>query len=95
MAGWLIQPEFDPSQTRTVKKIALANVVGVALLMALVVFIQLEIQNDLKPFIIAADAIFIGAIGRVVWVFAPLNQNSLQTMPRLNATDFKASSKTF
>lgn len=65
VAAWLLRSDWRPAYTGTVARLSVATVVGVAGLVALVVFVQSELQNDLKPFIIAADAVVIGALAGV------------------------------
>lgn len=52
--------------TETVAKFGVGNVVGVAAVTTLVVFIRSELQNNLKPLSIAADTVVIGALAGVV-----------------------------
>ncbi len=63
---WLARSGWDGRYARTMAKLALGNVLGVAALIALIVFIQLELQGGLKPFVIAADTVVIGAVGGVL-----------------------------
>lgn len=63
---WLVRSDLETRYARTVAKFTTANVAGVALLIALIVFIQAELQGDLKPLIIAADAVVIGALGGIL-----------------------------
>ena len=63
---WLARSGWDGRYARTMVKLALGNVLGVATLVALIVFIQLELQGELKPLLIAADTVVIGAVGGVL-----------------------------
>ena len=65
LGGWLVRSGWEGEYTATVARLTVTNAVGVALLMALIVLIQREIQGDLKPFVIAADAVVIGTLGGV------------------------------
>ncbi|MFB6139009.1 MAG: ATP-binding protein [Halosimplex sp.] len=65
LGGWLVRSGWAADYTETVARFSVANAVGVALLMALIVSIQREIQGDLKPLVIAADAVVIGTLGGV------------------------------
>lgn len=63
---WLVRCDWSERYTRTVTKVGVANVVAVAAVMGLVVFVQSELQNSLKPFVIAADAVVVGALTGIV-----------------------------
>ena len=63
---WLARSGWDGRYARTMAKLSLGNVFGVAVLIGLIVFIQLELQGELKPFVIAADTVLIGAVGGVL-----------------------------
>lgn len=64
-AVWLATSDWEATYVGTVARVAMVNVVGVGLLMTLVVLVQLRLQGELQPFIIAADAVVIGALGGV------------------------------
>lgn len=66
VAVWLALSDWESTYTRTVAKLATLHSLGVGLLVALVVSVQLHLQGDLKPFIIAADAVVIGILGGLV-----------------------------
>lgn len=63
---WLAKSDWEGRYTRTVARLTAGAVVGTTMLMALVVFVQFRLQGELKPLIIAADAVVVGAIGGVV-----------------------------
>lgn len=62
---WMATSDWDSTYTRTVARISALNAIGITVLVGLVVLIQVEFQDDLKPFIIAADAVLIGTIAGV------------------------------
>ena len=66
VAVWLAFSEWESAYVRTVAKLATLHSLGVALLVTLVVSVQLHLQGDLKPFIIAADAVVIGILGGLI-----------------------------
>ncbi len=63
---WLARSDWAGRYARTVARLTVGAVAGVAVLIALVVFVQFRLQGELKPLIIAADAVVIGALGGVV-----------------------------
>lgn len=63
---WLARSDWEDKYARTVTKLTVGNVAGVALLIVLIVYVQFRLQGELKPFIIAADAVIIGALGGIV-----------------------------
>jgi PAS domain S-box-containing protein len=63
---WLALSDWKPRYVQTVAKLSVIFAVGVTLLVALVVLVQLHLQSNLKPFIIAADAVVIGILGGVL-----------------------------
>jgi len=67
--GWLAASDWDAKYVRTTARLSVANVLGVAALIAVVVSIQVRVQGDLKPLVLAADAVVVGAVGGVVLGF--------------------------
>jgi len=63
---WLALSDWESTYVQTVAKLSVSFAAGVTLLIVLVVLVQLRLQNDLKPFIIAADAVVIGILGGVL-----------------------------
>jgi len=63
---WLAASDWSGRYARTVASATVASTLGVTLLITLIVFVQLHLQGGLKPLIIAADAVIIGAIGGVI-----------------------------
>jgi PAS domain S-box-containing protein len=60
--GWLATSDWDVTYVRTAAQITAAAVVGTAVVVTVVVTVQQQLQNNLKPLIIAADAVVIGAL---------------------------------
>jgi len=79
ISGWLATTDWSSKYVRTVAKLSVLHAIGVALLISLVVLVQLRLQNDLKPFILAADAVVIGTLGGVIL--------GLRTAQQQQATD--------
>jgi PAS domain S-box-containing protein len=65
-AAWLVTSDWGAVYVRTAARIAATTTVAVAAIITLVVFVQQTLQGDLKPFVIAADAVVIGALAGVV-----------------------------
>ncbi|MFB6296105.1 MAG: ATP-binding protein [Halobacteriales archaeon] len=72
--AWLARSDWDGAYARTMARLTVGSVAGAAVLIALVVFVQLELQGELKPFVIAADAVVIGAVGGVLVGFQSARQ---------------------
>lgn len=63
---WLAWSNWRDRYARTVARLTAGTAIGVALLIALVVVVQFYLQGELKPLIIAADAVVIGTVGGVL-----------------------------
>lgn len=63
---WLARSDWEATYARRIAILTVANTVGVAALIGLVLGVQWGLQNRLKPLIIAADAVLIATVGGIV-----------------------------
>ncbi|GAA0266533.1 sensor histidine kinase [Halobacterium noricense] len=60
---WLARSEWDSDHVTTVASTTFAGFVATAILFAWIVAVQLWVMHELKPYVIALDAVVVGALG--------------------------------